>query len=42
MVTPGFIEAMMAFRASSTQRYIFSCSALNRPDTGQVRVMSDV
>jgi hypothetical protein len=33
---------MMAFRASSTQRYIRSCSALNRPDTGQVLVMSEL
>ncbi|HET8835891.1 MAG TPA: hypothetical protein VFN08_14270 [Gemmatimonadales bacterium] len=42
MVAPGFIAAMIAFRASSTQRYIFSCSAVKRPDTGQVRVMSEV
>jgi hypothetical protein len=36
------MAAMMAFRASRTQRYIFSCSAVNFPDTGQVRVMSEV
>ena len=41
-MTPGFMAGMMAFRASSTQRYIFSCSAVKRAETGQVRVMSEV
>jgi hypothetical protein len=36
------MASMIAFRASRTQRYIFSCSAVNRPDTGHVRVMSEV
>ncbi len=41
-MAPGFIAAMMAFLASSTQRSIFSCSAVKPRETGHVRVMSEV